>query len=126
VLRLPGLLIFVLDLAVLVGIILHALRRRFDDSDRGVGNVVVLPKPHPPSLWRVACFLAVCVLGSIGLIGLRSPDLSKAYRSAVAYSTTRILPEPAVVDAYVSHLRPVIPLSFLAFAIALARLRGAG
>ena len=119
-LRLPGLLIFLLDLAVLVGIILHALRRRFDDSDRGVGNVVVLPKPHPPSLWRVACFVSVCVLGSIGLIGLRSPDLSKAYRAAVGYSTSRILPEPAVVDAYVSHLRPVIPLSFLAFAVALA------
>ncbi|QMU76609.1 glycosyltransferase family 2 protein [Streptacidiphilus sp. PB12-B1b] len=119
-LRLPGLLMFVLDLAVLVGIVLHALRRRFDDSDRGVGNVVVLPKPHPPSLPRVALFVGLTVLGSIALTGLRTPDLSKAYRSVVALSTTQVLPEPAVVDAYVSHLRPVIPLSFLAFTIALA------
>jgi cellulose synthase/poly-beta-1,6-N-acetylglucosamine synthase-like glycosyltransferase len=120
VLRLPGLMLLVLDFAVVVGIILHALRRRFDDSDRGVGNVVVLPKPHPPSLWRVSAFLAVCILGSIALIGLRAPDLSKAYRAAVAASTQLVLPEPAVVDSYTSHLRPVIPLSFLAFTIALA------
>jgi cellulose synthase/poly-beta-1,6-N-acetylglucosamine synthase-like glycosyltransferase len=120
VLRLPGVLIFVLDLAVLVGIVLHALRRRFDDSDRGVGNVVVLPKPHPPSLARVALFVGLTVLGSIALIGLRTPDLSKAYRSVVAWSTTQVLPEPGIVDSYVSHLRPVIPLSFLAFTIALA------
>ena len=119
-LRLPGLLIFLLDLAVLVGIILHALRRRFDDADRGVGNVVVLPKPHPPSLWRVAAFVTICLGGSIALVGLRTPDLAKDYRTAVAFSTTRILPEPGVVGAYDSHLRPVIPLSFLAFALALS------
>jgi cellulose synthase/poly-beta-1,6-N-acetylglucosamine synthase-like glycosyltransferase len=120
VLRLPGLMLLVLDLAVVIGIIMHALRRRFDDSDQGVGNVVVLPKPHKPSLWRVSAFLTVCVVGSIGLIGLRTPDLSKAYRAVVADSTSLILPEPAVVDSYASHLRPVIPLSFLAFTIALA------
>jgi len=118
--RLSGLIILFLDIAFLLGIILHALRRRFDSSDRGVGNVVVLPKPHPPSLKRVGAFVAIVVLGSIGLIGLRAPDLSKTYRALVAHMVTPILPEPALVDAYVTHLRPVIPLSFLAFSVALA------
>lgn len=119
-LRHSGLLMLALDAALVAAIVLHALRRRFDDSDRGVGNVVVLRKPHPPSLTRVAVFVAVCVLGSVGLIGLRSPDLSRTYRAVIAHMAVRIYPEPAVVNSYVSHLRPVIPLSFLAFSVALA------
>src|SRR5262245_23140695 len=100
--RLPGLAMLILDLALVAGIVLHALRRRFDDSDKGVGNVVELPKPHPPSLRRVALFVVVCMVGSIGLIGLRSPDLSKAYRATIAQVVTAVLPAPSLVDNYVS------------------------
>src|SRR5262249_9071769 len=81
---------------------------------------VDLPKPHPPSLSRVALFVMLCLLGSIGLNGLRSPDLSRTYRAFIAHLVTAVLPEPSLVNNYVSHLRPVIPLSFVAFSVALA------
>lgn len=118
--RLPGLLLLAADLALVGGFVLHALRRRFDGSDTGVGNVVTLRKPHPPSLRRVAVFVLVSVAGSIGLIGLRRPDLSDTYRALIGRLVDQVVPEPSVVDTYVSHLRPVIPLSFIAFAVALA------
>lgn len=118
--RLSGLVLLVLDLALVGVIVLHALRRRFDDSDRGVGNVCTLAKPHPPSMKRVVLFCLVSIGGSIALIGLRNPDLSQTYRAVIAGMVTQVIPEPSVVDNYVSHLRPVIPLSFLAFTVALA------
>ncbi|HEX4224360.1 MAG TPA: glycosyltransferase family 2 protein [Pseudonocardiaceae bacterium] len=118
--RLSGLLLLVLDLALVGVIVLHALRRRFDDSDQGVGNVCTLKKPHPPSLRRVVLFCTVAIAGSIALIGLRNPDPSQTYRAIIAGMVNQVIPEPSVVDNYVSHLRPVIPLSFLAFTVALA------
>ena len=118
--RWSGLAMLVLDVVVIGVIVLHALRRRFDDSDRGVGNVVRLPKPHPPSMRRVVAFVLVSVLGSVCLTALRSPDLSRTYRWALARVITSVLPLPAVVNDYVSHLRPVIPPSFVAFGVALA------
>ncbi|HEX3780578.1 MAG TPA: glycosyltransferase family 2 protein [Pseudonocardiaceae bacterium] len=118
--RFSGLLLLIADLALVATLVLRALRRRFDDSDKGVGNVVTLRKPHPPSLRRVGVFVGISVLGSIGLIGLRTPDLAKTYRSVIAALAGQVLPEPSIVDNYVAHLRPVIPLSFIAFTVALA------
>lgn len=85
-----------------------------------MGNVVRLAKPHPPSLRRVGVFVGVAVVGSVGLTGLRWPDLSRLYRSAIGHMAVQVLPEPALVNSYVAHLRPVIPLSFLAFCVALS------
>lgn len=118
--RFSGLVLLVLDLALVGVIVLHALRRRFDDSDQGVGNLCTLKKPHPPSLGRVVLFCVVAIFGSIALIALRNPDPSQTYRAVIAGMVNQVIPEPSVVDSYVSHLRPVIPLSFLAFTVALA------
>ncbi|MEV4316096.1 glycosyltransferase family 2 protein [Actinocrispum sp. NPDC049592] len=115
-----GLALLLLDLALAAVIVLQALRRRYDTSDQGVGNVVKLAKPHPPSLRRVAVFVIVAIGGSILLSSLRSPDLSRLYRAAIAHLVVRVLPQPGLVDGYVSHLRPIIPLSFLAFCLALS------
>ncbi|WP_198047532.1 hypothetical protein [Kutzneria sp. 744] len=43
--RLPGLVLLALNIGLIAVLVVHALRRKFDDSDRGVGNVVRLPKP---------------------------------------------------------------------------------
>ena len=118
--RLPGLALLILDIALVAGIILHALRRRFDDTDRGAGNVVKLSKPHPPSLTRVVAFVAITLGGSLAMTGLREPDPARVYQSLVARLAAPILPEPAVIQVYVTQLRPVIPLSFLAFSLALS------
>ncbi len=115
-----GLALLLLDLALAAVIVLQALRRRYDTSDQGAGNVVKLAKPHPPSLRRVAVFVIVAIGGSILLSSLRSPDLSRLYRAAIAHLVIRVLPQPGLVDGYVSHLRPIIPLSFLAFCLALS------
>ncbi len=118
--RLPGLLLLFLDIALVGGIVLHGLTRRFDDSDKGVANLVILPKPHKASLTRVFGFIVICVFGSIVLTSLRSPDLSKTYRAVIAHMVNLIIPEPDVVSAYAGHLRPIIPLSFFAFSLAIA------
>ena len=120
--RWAGLVLLGLNIALIAVLVLHALRRRFDDSDRGVGNVVRLPKPHPPSLRRVGAFVLICLGGSALLNSLRSPDLSTSYRWVIGRAVTSIVPLPAVVAGYVSQLRPVIPISFLAFTVALALL----
>ncbi|MBB5895921.1 glycosyltransferase [Kutzneria kofuensis] len=118
--RWAGLVLLALNVALIAVLVVHALRRRFDDSDRGVGNVVRLPKPHPPSLRRVAAFVVICLGGSVVLNSARSPDLSTSYRWAIGRAVTSVVPLPGVVADYVSHLRPVIPISFLAFTVALA------
>jgi cellulose synthase/poly-beta-1,6-N-acetylglucosamine synthase-like glycosyltransferase len=116
----PGLVLLLLNLALAAVIVLLALRRRYDTSDQGVGNVVRLAKPHPPSLRRVWVFVVVAIGGSIALSSVRSPDLMRLYRAVVGHLVVRVLPQPGLVDSYVSHLRPIIPLSFLAFSLALA------
>jgi cellulose synthase/poly-beta-1,6-N-acetylglucosamine synthase-like glycosyltransferase len=120
VIRWTGLVLLVVDALAIVLIVVHALRRRYDTSDPGRGNVVRLTKPHPPSLRRVGAFVLVAVAGSVALNGLRNPDLSKLYRAVIAHIVVQVLPQPAIVDNYVSHLRPIIPLSFLAFTLALS------
>jgi len=107
-------------LVVMAVIVLSPLRRAFDDSDKGRGNVVVLPPPRSVSLWRVAVFIVLCLAGATCLIALRNPDLSAMYQHAVAGLTVRVYPEPAVVNAYASSLRPVIPIAVIAFVVAVA------
>lgn len=118
--RWAGLVLLVLNIGLIAVLVVPALRRRFDDSDRGVGNVVRLPKPHPPSLRRVAAFVVICLGGSLVLNSIRTPDLSTSYRWAIGRAVTSVVPLPGVVADYVAQLRPVIPISFLAFTVALA------
>ena len=116
----PGLLLILADVTVVVGLIVSALRRRYDDSDKGVGNRVILPKPRRPSPARDAAFIVLCILGSISLIAIRRPDLEAVYRAMVAHLTEIVIDRPAIVSTYVAHLRPVIPISIIAFTAAAA------
>jgi cellulose synthase/poly-beta-1,6-N-acetylglucosamine synthase-like glycosyltransferase len=112
------------SIAVVGLLVLLPLRRSFDDSDKGRGNVVVLPPPRAVSLWRVGAFTVLCLVGSTALIALRSPDLSSVYRSVVSRLTVLVVPEPAVVEAYTSSLRPIIPIAVIAFVVAIAATLG--
>jgi cellulose synthase/poly-beta-1,6-N-acetylglucosamine synthase-like glycosyltransferase len=115
-----GIVLIGLDLLVVGGFLLHALRRRFDDSDHGVANRIILPPPRQATLLRVGAFIVLCIFGSIALIGLRNPDLSATYRAVVAHLTGLVIKEPDVVSGYVKTLRPVIPISIVAFVVAFA------
>jgi cellulose synthase/poly-beta-1,6-N-acetylglucosamine synthase-like glycosyltransferase len=118
VIRPAGLLVVIFDLILAVSVIVWSLARRYDDSDKGVGNRVILPPPIQATLWRVAAFVVLTIFGSIALIGLRSPDLSASYRAVVAHLTNSIVAQPGVVDQYVSSLRPIVPISIIAFVVA--------
>jgi cellulose synthase/poly-beta-1,6-N-acetylglucosamine synthase-like glycosyltransferase len=116
----PGLLLVLADLAIVVAILVSALRRRYDDSDKGVGNRVILPSPRLPSRVRDVAFVVLVVCGSIFLIAIRQPDLQTVYRSILAHLTEIVIDRPAVVSTYVAHIRPVIPISVIAFSVAAA------
>jgi cellulose synthase/poly-beta-1,6-N-acetylglucosamine synthase-like glycosyltransferase len=115
-----GVVLLAVDLAAIVALLVLPLRRSFDDADKGRGNVVVLPPPKQATLTRIFTFIVICVLGSIALVAIRTPDLTALYKSAVAHLTSRVVAEPAVVDSYVKTLRPIIPISIFAFVVALA------
>ena len=57
-----GSVLLAADVIVLIVVVLNPLRRQFDDSDKGCGNVVVLPKPHQATLWRDGLFVMVAIV----------------------------------------------------------------
>jgi cellulose synthase/poly-beta-1,6-N-acetylglucosamine synthase-like glycosyltransferase len=114
----PALALVIGDLIVVGCVVVAPLWRRNDDSDKGVGNRVILPPPRKASGWRDLTFIVVAMLGSVAIVSLRTPDLSAAYRDVVAHLTDLVINRPAVVSVYVQSLRPIIPISIIAFALA--------
>lgn len=114
----PSVALVIADVAVVACLVVAPLWRRNDGSDRGVGNRVILPAPRAASGWRDLSFVALAVLGSVALVSIRTPDLVVLYRDVVAHMADLVVNRPAVVPGYVQNLRPVIPISIVAFATA--------
>jgi cellulose synthase/poly-beta-1,6-N-acetylglucosamine synthase-like glycosyltransferase len=111
-------LFLTVDLVVLAAIIIRPLKRDFDHSDKGAGAFIVLPRPYPASLKRSFSFLAICAVVSAVIVGLRTPDLSAAYRNLAGIMTEWVVHEPAVVNNYTSSLLTIIPISVVAYLVA--------
>jgi cellulose synthase/poly-beta-1,6-N-acetylglucosamine synthase-like glycosyltransferase len=113
-------ILLVLD-AVLLGVmVLWPLPRRFDDSDQGTGNLVILPPPKAPSLARCGAFVAVCFIACAGVVGVRNPSLLGIYQHYVKGLANSVLHQPLVVERATKSLVPVVPISVVAFGVALA------
>lgn len=108
------------DLLVAAFLVLGPLRRRGDRSDRGAGNVVVLPRPGSPSLWRVSAFVLVCMVCSTAIIGLRGLDPGRTYRNLVGSLADHVVANPALIASYADRLRPIIPVAVISFVVAQA------
>jgi cellulose synthase/poly-beta-1,6-N-acetylglucosamine synthase-like glycosyltransferase len=115
-----GALLVGLGLMLLAIVVLWPLKRGFDDSDKGEGQRVVLPRPRPVSLWRTASFLAIAaVLGAV-VIGMRRPNLLVAYSNLVQGATNLVVRAPALVGPYVHSVAPIVPLASLTYAVSFA------
>jgi glycosyltransferase involved in cell wall biosynthesis len=115
-----GLGLLLLDAAVLAVVVLKPMSRNYDDSDQGSGSLVLMVPPLRPSYARCGSFLAVSFLVSLLLVGLRSPTIVEDYYSLVEQLMLSVIPQPALVDAYVHQLPPVFQVSVIASGVAFA------
>ena len=115
-----GLALLLLDAAILAVVVLKPMSRNYDDSDQGSGSLVLMVPPLRPSYARCCSFLAVSFLVSLLLVGLRSPTIVEAYYGLVEQLLLSVIPQPALVDAYVHLLPPVFQVSVIASGVALA------
>jgi cellulose synthase/poly-beta-1,6-N-acetylglucosamine synthase-like glycosyltransferase len=115
-----GLALLLLDAAILAVVVLRPMSRNYDDSDQGSGSLVLMVPPLRPSYARCASFLAVSFLVSVLLVGLRSPTIVDDYYHLVEQLLLSVVPQPALVDAYVHQLPPVFQVSVIASGVALA------
>lgn len=106
--------------ALLVGGTLWPLRRSYDTSDTGRGNLVELPRPADIGLGRPFAFVGVGLCASVLLIVLRNPAPSDIYRSLVTHLVERVVRDPGIATAYTQHLVVIVPLSIVAFVFAYA------
>jgi cellulose synthase/poly-beta-1,6-N-acetylglucosamine synthase-like glycosyltransferase len=115
-----GLGLLLLDAAILAVVVLKPMSRNYDDSDQGSGSLVLMVPPLRPSYARCGSFLAVSFLVSLVLVGFRAPTIVDAYYSLVEQLFLSVIPQPALVDAYVHMLPPVFQVSVIASGVALA------
>ena len=115
-----GLALLLLDAAILAVVVLKPMSRNYDDSDQGSGSLVLMVPPLRPSYGRCTSFLAVCFLVSVLLVGLRSPTIVEDYYSLVEQLLLSVIPQPALVDAFVHQLPPVFQVSVIASGVAMA------
>ena len=115
-----GLGLLLLDAAILAVVVLKPMSRNYDDSDQGSGSLVLMVPPLRPSYRRCGSFLAVSFLVSLLLVGLHSPTVVEAYYGLVEQLLLSVIPQPALVDAYVHLLPPVFQVSVIASGVALA------
>ncbi|HEX9527100.1 MAG TPA: glycosyltransferase [Streptosporangiaceae bacterium] len=108
------------DAAVLAGIVLQPLSRRYDDSDRGSGTVVKLPAFGRQSLPKVGFFLAVSVTVGTLLIIDRHPGVNQLYHQALLRLLNWVIRDPSLVSAYVRKLMPLVPAAFVGYLITAA------
>jgi cellulose synthase/poly-beta-1,6-N-acetylglucosamine synthase-like glycosyltransferase len=117
---LRGFAFLLLDALVVGAIVLRPFTRNYDDSDKGSGNLVVLPAPLKPSYIRCAIFFVTSFVISAFILGLKSPNLSLAYHNLVTQMLLSVIPDPPLVNGYVHSLIPVFQVSVLAFGVAFA------
>jgi cellulose synthase/poly-beta-1,6-N-acetylglucosamine synthase-like glycosyltransferase len=110
-----GLVLLILDSIVLGYLIFQPLSRRFDDSDRGAGNLVRLPPFRRPSWPRVSCFFVMIIAVNVYVAALRGAPLIKAYRVLVANVLRTLVVDPVVAAYYASKLVPLVPATMLSF-----------
>ncbi len=115
-----GVLILALDGLVLFAIVARSLWRSYDHSDRGRGSIVALEAPLRPSYRRCAAFLLIALVGSVALVGMRSPDPTVLYDHLVGRLLLLAVPSPAAVAGYTAVLLPVIPVTGTAFFVSMA------
>ncbi len=115
-----GLAVLVLDASILALIVLKPLSRNYDDSDRGAGSIVLMRPPLRPSYARCGAFLFISFIVSAFLVGLKSPNLTDAYHSAVTQLLLSVIHDPSVVDGYAHSLPAVFQVSVIAFGVAFA------
>ena len=115
-----GLGLLLLDAAILAVVVLKPMSRNYDDSDQGSGSLVLMVPPLRPSYARCSSFLAVCFLVSVLLVGLHSPTIVDDYYSLVEQLLLSVIPQPALVDAFVHQLPPVFQVSVIASGVAMA------
>jgi cellulose synthase/poly-beta-1,6-N-acetylglucosamine synthase-like glycosyltransferase len=115
-----GLVFLLLDALILAGLIWQPLSRRFDDSDKGAGQVIRLPQYRKHSLWMDGSFFAVGALVAIAVLVIGSSRLTKIYQNLVVYTLTSAVRDPAAVQSYTSRLLPLLPITVLGFLLTLA------
>ncbi|HJP76932.1 MAG TPA: glycosyltransferase [Pseudonocardiaceae bacterium] len=118
--QLSGLLLLVLDAAVLAYLILSPLGRRFDDSDQGAGSIVRLPPFRRPSVPRVTCFFLLVTVVNTYVALLKGAPLAKTYRALVAKVLTTLVADPALATYYASKLVPLVPATMVSFMVIMA------
>ncbi|MEZ0112245.1 cellulose synthase/poly-beta-1,6-N-acetylglucosamine synthase-like glycosyltransferase [Catenulispora sp. EB89] len=115
--RAPGLVLLILDIAVLMVVVLQPLGRRFDDSDRGAGAVVRLPPFQRPSLPRVTAFLTLVVAANVVIVAFRTSPFVQLYRALVARLLDSVIHDPAFATYYAAKLVPLVPTTVLEFMV---------
>ncbi|WP_194913723.1 glycosyltransferase family 2 protein [Catenulispora rubra] len=115
--RSPGLVLLILDIAVLLVVVLQPLGRRFDDSDRGAGSVVRLPPFQRPSLPRVTVFLTLVVAANVVIVAFRTSPFVQLYRALVARLLDSVVHDPAFATYYAAKLVPLVPTTVLEFMV---------
>ncbi len=115
-----GLLLLILDAAVLGYLILSPLSRRFDDSDKGGGSIVRLPPFRRPSVPRVTCFFILVTVVNTYVALLKGAPLAKSYRSLVAAALRTLVADPVQATYYASKLVPLVPATMVSFMAVMA------
>jgi cellulose synthase/poly-beta-1,6-N-acetylglucosamine synthase-like glycosyltransferase len=115
-----GLIFLLVDALILACLIRQPLSRRFDDSDKGAGQVIRLPQYRAHSLGRDASFFAVAALVGIAVLVIGSAKLTGMYRNLVIFVVSSAVRDPAAVQAYTAKLLPLLPVTVLGFLLTLA------
>lgn len=115
-----ALALFTLDAIVLAYLIVQPLSRRFDDSDRGSGNVIDLPPFGKPSLPRAGWFLAVSTVVVLLIVAAHDPSGAQLYRSLLARTLRWLTGNPVAAAAYAGKVTPLVPAAFAGFLLTAA------
>ena len=112
-----GLVLLIVDIAVLLYVVLQPLGRHFDDSDRGSGTVVRLPPFQRPSLPRVVVFLTLVMAANVVIVAFRTSPFVQLYRALVARLLDSVVHDPAFATYYAGKLLPLVPTTVLEFMV---------
>jgi cellulose synthase/poly-beta-1,6-N-acetylglucosamine synthase-like glycosyltransferase len=119
--NIKGLLLLLIVALFLGYLVWQPLNRRFDDSDRGSWNVVLLPPFKLPALARDSYFFAVAVLVNLVVVlAIRSSSLTQIYRGLVIGVLSSVVRDPLAVQVYTSRVLPLLPLTVLGFVLTFA------
>src|SRR5580658_8914578 len=109
--------LLVADFVVLLFITIQPLSRRFDDSDRGSGPIVILPPLRKQSAYRAWLFILTSAMVSIPLVGMPQYSLSLAYRGWVDSLLDWLTRNPDTSLIYADRLIPLLPTAMTGYLI---------